>query len=104
MKGKERTEILCCFGNKIIVELKDDSACWDTCDRDIKVGDLSLGRHIHALHHLVQRQQFSISGHLCNQISKIRAATHMTSDDLSFPRFPAFSALVVDNGVCLYAV
>ena len=43
MKGKrKRTEILCRFRDKIVVELNDDPACWGTCDRDIKEGDLSF--------------------------------------------------------------
>ena len=75
MKGKKRTEILGCFWDEIVVELKDDPARWETCDRDIKVGDLSLSRcfaHFQA----ELRSPYGIA-------SKIRSA-HMTS----IPTFP----------------
>ena len=44
---ENRTEILCCFWDKVVVELKDDPPCRDTCDRDIEEGDLSFA-HLHA--------------------------------------------------------
>jgi hypothetical protein len=53
-REKKLTEILCCFWNKVVVELNDDPACWDARDRDIKEGELSLSccwfAHLHALH------------------------------------------------------